>query len=90
MAILQASCIALGGFLFNFVGGPLFDKLGPNSPFILIGTLDVLVGVFAVVLCLTGRLQYRTENKESNANLKSPEKRRNDSNTKESDRSLLL
>ena len=47
----------LGGTLFSLVGGIMFDKFGPSSPFLLVSVCDLVICLFAVILGCTGYLK---------------------------------
>ena len=40
----------LAATLFNYVGGPIFDKVGPTAPFSLTAILDGVFFIFAFIL----------------------------------------
>lgn len=57
--VLYSTAVAVGYcglFVFSLVGGLLFDKYGPYSPFLLIGMLDLIFGVLLVFLGYFGVL----------------------------------
>ena len=58
MTILLTFFMDLAALGYNVVGGPIFDSLGPASPFILVAVFDMAVCIFAIVLGLTGNLTY--------------------------------
>ena len=57
MTILLTFFMESGALLYNGVGGPIFDSLGPSSPFILVSVFDVAVCAFAIVLAISGHLR---------------------------------
>jgi MFS family permease len=52
---VQSFCGALGILAISAVGGWLFDRVGPGSPFVLIGVANGLVLVWAVLVRLSAR-----------------------------------
>lgn len=56
MTVLLAFFLGLGALLYNGVGGPIFDGLGPNSPFTLVSIMDMATCLFALLLGCSGRL----------------------------------
>ena len=57
----------LGQMFFVFCGGMLFDDVGPYWPFVLVGCLDVTLGLGAVVLSLCGVIKNDIEEKKKEA-----------------------
>ncbi len=53
----------LGAFIFLFLGGLSFDKLGYWGPFALKGIVDILCGIW--VLAIKGKIATISENKEN-------------------------
>ena len=47
----------LSATLFNYVGGPIFDKIGPCAPFELSGALDMAFCIISIVLACFGYLR---------------------------------
>ena len=56
MTVLLTFFLSLGSLLYNGVGGPIFDGLGPNSPFKLVSIMDMATCLFALLLGCSGRL----------------------------------
>ncbi len=56
MTVLLAFFLGLGALLYNGVVGPIFDGLGPTSPFKLVSIMDLALCIFALILGCTGRL----------------------------------
>jgi len=50
----------LGILVFSLAGGWLFDKIGPNSPFILVGILDLCFALTAIFFAEKFGLRERT------------------------------
>ena len=50
MTILLTFFMGLGALLYNGIGGPVFDGLGPSSPFVLVAIFDICFAIFAVVI----------------------------------------
>ena len=61
MTVLLAFFMGLGSLLYNGVGGPIFDSLGPTSPFKLVAIADFALCLFALVLGCSGRLKSEAE-----------------------------
>ena len=57
MTILLTFFMEAGALLYNGVGGPIFDSLGPSSPFVLVSVFDVAVCAFSIVLAVSGHLR---------------------------------
>ena len=47
----------IGVLIFAKVSGYLYDNVGPKSPFIIVGTADLLFGMFVIIMKLTGKLK---------------------------------
>lgn len=47
----------LGTLIFTFIGSVIYEEYGANSPFIVLGCSDIIIGVFVVVLSLFGKLK---------------------------------
>ena len=47
----------IGCTLFAMIGGIMFDKIGPSSPFTLIAICDLIVCILAIVLACLGYLK---------------------------------
>lgn len=58
MTILLTFFMGLGALLFHGVGGPIFDAMGPASPFVLVSYVDLAICIFCVVLGMLGLLTY--------------------------------
>ena len=58
MTILLTFFMGCAALLFHGVGGPIFDALGPASPFVLVSVFDVALCAFAIVLGALGMLTY--------------------------------
>ena len=58
MTILLTFFMDIAALGFNVVGGPVFDSLGPASPFVLVSVFDVALCIFAIILGITGHLTY--------------------------------
>lgn len=58
MTILLTFFMDIAALGYNVVGGPVFDSLGPSSPFILVAVFDLAVCLFAILLGLFGKLTY--------------------------------
>ena len=56
MTILMCFFMESGALLYNGVGGPIFDSLGPASPFVLVSVFDIAVCAFSVLLACSGHL----------------------------------
>ena len=56
MTILLCFFLESASLGFNGVGGPIFDTLGPASPFILIAIFDVALFAFSILLGASGHL----------------------------------
>ena len=56
MTILLCFFLESGSLGFNGIGGPIFDTLGPASPFILIAIFDMALFAFAILLGASGHL----------------------------------
>ena len=54
--ILVTFFISIVAMLYNVLGGPVFDALGPSSPFTLISVFDMCLCVATVVLGVGGYL----------------------------------
>ena len=65
LTILVTFFMGLAGLLFNFIGGPIFDELGPASPFLLISVFDMFIFVFGIFLHNTGYLTTEAEDNEN-------------------------
>lgn len=48
------ACGYIGMLCFSLGGGILFDTVGPYSPFMLVGSLDLIFGTFCTVFALCG------------------------------------
>jgi MFS family permease len=48
------ACGYVGMLIFSIVGGILFDRIGPYTPFLLVGCLDATFFVFSVLLACCG------------------------------------
>jgi len=64
LTIQTAFFMGLAGLLFNFIGGPIFDALGPASPFLLISVFDMTLFAFAFLLGTTGHLTSGEEEED--------------------------
>lgn len=51
-------CGQLGIFLYSKYGGILFDKLGPKTPFYLIGSLDLIFGLSVIAATPCGLYNF--------------------------------
>mmetsp|Transcript_31326 Transcript_31326/g.41473 ORF Transcript_31326/g.41473 Transcript_31326/m.41473 type:complete len:84 (-) Transcript_31326:289-540(-) len=58
MTILLTFFISIAALLFHGVGGPVFDLMGPASPFVLVSGLDFALAIFATILGGLGYLSY--------------------------------
>jgi len=58
MTILLTFFLGLAALLFHGVGGPVFDNLGPASPFVLVSFFDAAACIFAIILGGLGLLNY--------------------------------
>ena len=58
MTILLAFFLSLAALLYNGVGGPVFDSLGPASPFVLVSAFDFAFCLFAIMLGCSGYLDF--------------------------------
>ena len=54
--ILVTFFMGVASLLYNIVGGPVFDALGPSSPFVLISAFDITLFAFAMFLGIGGYL----------------------------------
>ena len=57
--------------LFNYVGGPVFDMIGPNAPFTLCGIMDITFSVASIILVCCGFLR-RKDNSDKSKSQESP------------------
>ena len=58
MTILLTFFMDIAALGYNVVGGPVFDSLGPSSPFVLIAIFDLAICMFAILLGVFGKLTY--------------------------------
>ncbi len=58
---LQAFCGGLGILAISWVGGRLYDHIGPSAPFTLVGIANGVVAAWALWLCLRSRTETRPE-----------------------------
>lgn len=65
MTILLTFFMGLGALFYNGIGGPVFDSLGPASPFVLVSVLDMVFCVFAMILGCGGYLTSAEEDQKA-------------------------
>ena len=65
MTILLTFFMGLGALLFNGIGGPVFDSMGPSSPFVLVSILDTVFCIFALLLGCCGYLTTAEEDQKA-------------------------
>ena len=65
MTILLTFFLGLGALLFHSVGGPIFDSMGPASPFVLVSFFDAVLCAFAIILGAIGLLTYANSAEEA-------------------------
>ena len=82
MTILLTFFMGLGALLFNGVGGPVFDTMGPSSPFVLVSIFDMILCAFAIALGCSGHLTANfTQNEADKLQTSpSPDRREPDDN----------
>jgi len=56
--------MGIGALFFHVIGGPVFDAMGPSSPFLLVSFLDGGLCTFAVLLGALGMLTYNEPTSE--------------------------
>ena len=42
--------------IFNYVGGPIFDKISPAAPFTIVAYCDGIFFILAMILAMSGKL----------------------------------
>lgn len=47
----------VGILIYSFLAGYLFDKIGPKSPFILIGVLDAMYAIYVIIFSLKNKME---------------------------------
>ena len=65
MTILLTFFMESGALLYNIIGGPIFDDMGPSSPFVLVSIFDLAIFVFAIILAMCGYLTYGQDSKQA-------------------------
>ena len=68
MTILLTFFMGIAALAYNSTAGPVFDSLGPASPFIIISIFDVVLCLFAVGLAISGHLNYSDSSSPSGLN----------------------
>ena len=58
MSILMTFFLDIAALAYNIVGGPVFDSLGPASPFLLVSIFDMMLFLLAILLGCFGYLSY--------------------------------
>ena len=58
MSILMTFFLDIAALAYNIVGGPVFDSLGPASPFLLVSIFDMTLFLLAILLGCFGYLSY--------------------------------
>ena len=61
LTVLVTFFMGLASLLFNVVGGPFFDYLGPASPYMVVSVFDIALCFFALFLGVMGSLDWPTE-----------------------------
>ena len=64
MTITLTFFMGVSALVFNLVGGPVHDSMGPAAPFLLVSIFDALFCIFAIILGLTGHLSAPKTEKE--------------------------
>lgn len=64
LTVLVTFFMGLASLLFNVVGGPFFDYLGPASPYMVVSVFDMALCFFALFLGAMGSLTWPTEQEE--------------------------
>jgi|TARA_B110000285_G_scaffold113854_1_gene129140 MFS family permease len=47
----------VGILVYSLIAGYIFDKVGPKSPFILIGVLDALYAIYVIVFSFHNKME---------------------------------
>ena len=63
LSILLTFFMGIWSLSFNAVGGPIYDEMGPASPFMLCAVFDVALCLFAITLGITGHLNTQADTK---------------------------
>ena len=58
MTILLTFFLDIAALGYNFVGGPIYDSIGPASPFVLVACFDIALFIFAIILGVAGKLNH--------------------------------
>ena len=66
----------LGQLILCLVGGWLFDHVGPKSPFMYVGALDLLFGIGSIILGFCGIIKNDIEVRKLEAEEINKERRR--------------
>lgn len=64
------ACGYMGMLIFSAVGGIMFDSVGPYSPFIYVGALDITFAVICTVCSLCGWIRNDILEREVQLRLK--------------------